>query len=197
MIAASVICAPVGVLCAETPKRASAQAIAEIRDRIRRQQAVREEVQERQALVPWHQLAESPDPAVGKKMVLVRLSNTMNFFRAVWTFNLGEENTAQPVRVLLCWRGEQWIALPPGNWQVTLAVGREDGAQSFRFPIAPLSGRRGEVYELTLTGQTEQSILALERAEARKAAEVRQRLQKPKEETQNNPSPAITKENTH
>jgi hypothetical protein len=124
-------------------------------------------------------LAVSPDQLAGGKAVLVHLANSMNFYRAAWTFTPAAGNPARPVRLFQCWRGEQWIALSPGAWEATVAIGRPTGARAIRLPIAPLTGRRGEVYELALTGAVEQSVMALEREEAKKREDAAQHLQAP------------------
>jgi hypothetical protein len=158
-----------------------------MRETIRARQAEREELAQRELLIPWTQLAESPDQLAGKKMVLIRLTNAMNLHRAVWTFTPAEASSraddaaARPVRVPQCWRGEQWIALAPGEWTATVAIGRPTGGRAIRLPIAPLAGRRGQVYELALTGEVEREVAALERVEARKHAEAAKHLLAPPE----------------
>ena len=155
----------------QAPRRPTPAAVEEIREQLRQRQAERQALAERQELIPWRQLALSPDQQAGSRSVLVRLSNTMNFYRAVWTFTPEAGNLAAPVRLLLCWRGEQWIALPPGRWQATVALGRADSVRAFRIPVAPIEVRRGQVYELALSGAVEQAVSAMEAAAQKRSAE--------------------------
>lgn len=160
-------------------RRPSAADIERIREALQARQAERATLSERESLIPWKQLADTPDQKTGDRCVLVRLRNQTNVFRAAWTFTPERGNAAAPVRTLLCWRGEQWIALPPGEWRGEVALGRLSGARAYRFPLAELKGRRGEVYELTLDGPVEQEALAMERAAMRKLEALAARMREP------------------
>src|SRR5690242_7018661 len=135
MLLLAALVLPAMLLFAQAPRRPTAGEIEEIRSQMRQRQAERNAVNERESRIPWRQLAESPDQRLGDKYVLVRLSNEMNLHNAVWTFTPGAGTTAAPIRALLCWRGEQWIALAPGRWQAAVAIGRPDSACAFRYPM--------------------------------------------------------------
>ncbi len=110
-------------------------------------------------LVPWRPLTSLPQVRLSRAVALVRLDNQMETWRAVWTFE-PLDSSAASVRVLLCWRGEEWLALAPGRWRVTLAAGRPDLEKAFRYDLGTVVAEKGKAYELVMGGEMEKMLKA-------------------------------------
>ena len=161
---------PVGILLgligwllpaqAPTP---TGQELEALRREMQVSQRQREALQSAADLVPWRPLTSLPEIRLSKDAALVRLVNQMDPWRAVWIFE-PLEGKKPSVRILLCWRGEQWIALAPGRWRVRLVVGRPDSNVTFRHQLDSVDTEKGKAYELALGEEMEQMLKERERA---------------------------------
>lgn len=153
---------------ARRPMPTSPEAIAALRTGFQASQREREAAQETQDLVPWVQTADSPGPQftgnTTGNAAAVHLVSELNFFRAIWTFEPAEGGAAKPVRVPLCWRGEQWITLAPGAWRISLAVGLPGGDKLLRFPAQTVKAGRSRTYEMKIRAEVEPELMAKARA---------------------------------
>jgi hypothetical protein len=141
-----------------------------MRENLQQRQRERESRQTLTHLAPWRPLTEAPEPQLGRERAAVRLVNQTVAFRAVWIFEPVDIPEARPVRALLGWRGEDWVALAPGAWRVRLIVG-QPGGRGLAQPAQEVRAGRGKAYELAIAREAEPTL----REQARAAAEADQK----------------------
>ena len=66
--------------------------------------------------------------------------------------------TERALRVVLCRRGEQWIALRPGQWRVSCMVGQPSGAARLTLAEREVNARGDMYYQLVLTRDIEERL---------------------------------------
>ncbi len=141
-----------------SPKSPTPEDIELIRARFKEIKQRRLENEPTEPAVPLRRVARPPKVARELESGALRLDNQMDRLRPVWTFEPIEQPKARGVRVPLCLKGEQWIALEPGCWHVNLVVGRPDESQLLRPPPWEIALEEGGVYTLELTDKLESEL---------------------------------------
>ena len=141
-----------------SPKSPTPEDIELIRARLEEIKQRRLENRPTEPAVPLRTVARPPKAARELEWAALRLDNQMDRLRPVWTFEPIDRPKARDVRVPLCLKGEQWIALEPGRWRVNLVVGRPDESQLIRPPPWEIELEEKAAYALELTDKLESEL---------------------------------------